>query len=149
MGQLMGRFLCVCLRCPILAIGGMSGSLYHSARVHVLSSCPLPHPCRCSCWLVRQRRENVLHWLAKRSLNPSHTQRVFRLLEAVCEDREVGVAGLNAANLVGDTPLHIAVAGKHPKLLALMLRRGANPTLVSQVSCELRAALVRVRGTSS
>lgn len=98
-----------------------------SACVPSLSSLPSP-PVHCA-----QRRENVLHWLAKRSLNPTHTQRVFRLLEAVCEDREVGVAGLNAANLVGDTPLHIALAGKHPKLLALMLRRGANPTLVSQV----------------
>jgi hypothetical protein len=90
--------------------------------------------CNCSC-AHAQRRENAMHWLAKRSLNPVHVDRVFRLMEAVCEDRELGVAALNAQNHLGETPLHIALGCKHPKLLALLLRRGANPTLVSQV-CE-------------
>jgi hypothetical protein len=76
----------------------------------------------------------VLHWLARRAARrPELSAKVFRLMDAVCADRELGAAALGTVNFVGESPLHVALPSGDPKLLALLLRRGANPTLPCHV----------------
>ena len=75
-----------------------------------------------------QRKENPLHWLARKSLV---CDEATELLPVLCEDREIAAVALNTRNVVGETPLMIAAQVGHPGVIRAMLRYGGNPTVMT------------------
>ena len=85
-----------------------------------------------SCERTVQRKENPLHWLARKR-RPTVQHDVGDVLVALCDDRELAAVALNTRNVAGDTPLMLAARVGSCHVVWTMLRYGANPVVKNAV----------------